>query len=410
MKKLLIALFLITFCTCQIFAQVKDTMVEQLMTKRTLPCIDIYYNTITLIPQLYKEGKTDTINAIIRYANRHCELYTASVAYILLRSIQTHNFQEAINEGLIQGIRHDSLQPASYYEKNIIGFLNAYIQDATRKNDTLQYTGELYNLRVAERGYINFIKEMASSLATRTDLKPVEQFLVGLYSNPASARFSDLKTNSYNGTLLQKAYNKTEGDDGLEYSLFASSWKPFGKLAILGDHPSVGCFLGNRQDKFFGGMSFSVAFNKSPTIFQVKKNDSIFQTDRFVQYYIGYDIGQALYSTKRTEFTLNGGLGYDGINVLTKNGDKYPSRTLGSFNWNLGAGFKVFLRHHEHDGHISHTYIGLQAKYNFVNYNNRGGTDLTGRSAIFSIMFGGFTLDRPVHYERTRRFGGRCWG
>ncbi len=392
-----------------VMAQVNDKTVEQLMVKRTFPCPDIYYNTIILIPQLYREGKMDTINAIIDYTHRNCELYTATVAYVLLRSIQAHTFREVLNNNAPGKGVNDSAQQASYYEKHIIAFLNSYILDA-RRNPTAPYnTAEGYALKTAGKDYTNFIQSMAASLAGMPGLTPVEQFLVALYAHPESARFGVLKTNTYKGTLLQKAYNKTVGDEGVEYYVFAGKWQPFGKLETLGSHPSVGCYIGSRQNGFSGGMAFSVAFDKSPNTYRVKKGDSVFQTDRFVQYYIGYDFAQALYSTQRTEFTLNAGLGYDGINAL-KNIDSHHARTLGSFNWNLGAGFKVFLQHREHDGSVSHTYIGLQAKYNFVSYNNPSGTDLGGRSACFGLIFGGFSVERPVHYEKTTRMRFRCWG
>ncbi len=413
MKRAFIVLYILTNFYAVSRAQLAESTIEKLMTKRVISCADIYYNVLTLVPELYNEGKTDTLNAIIDYAHRNCDIYSATVAYLLLHSIETHTFSESITNNCKYynpGSRLDSQTGKVYYEKNIIGFLNAYIIGAEKSREGTQYAGDNIQFPAVNKDYIHFIEKMALSLSKRSDLMPAERFIVELYAHPDFRKFADLKTKQYKGTLLQKAYNVNAGDGGVEYTVFAGRWQPFGKLALLGDHPMVGCFIGSRENKTALGITFSVSFNKSPVMYDVKKNGSIFATDRFVQYYIGYDFAQALYSLKKTEFTVNTGIGYDGINALTKN-DKHESRTIGSLNWNLGLGMKIFLKHRENEEGTHHSYIGLQAKYNLVNYSNSGGTDLSGQSACLVLTFGGFQVNRATHYETFRqavRF--RWWG
>jgi len=78
-----------------------------------------------------------------------------------------------------------------------------------------------------------------------------------------------------------------------------------------------------------------------------------------------------------------GGIGFGGFNLFSSNKTNEQLRPLfvESFNFNVGLRYNYFL---------SPTfYIGLQSRFNLINYNNRGGTSFNGNAFSFDIIFGG---------------------
>ena len=86
---------------------------------------------------------------------------------------------------------------------------------------------------------------------------------------------------------------------------------------------------------------------------------------------------------KKHELDLIGGIGYDGFDAITDMKTKYSDKasvTLNTLNLNLGLGYRFYIS--------STTYIGLQGKYNFVNFLNHNGTNLSGNTMEFYILIG----------------------
>ena len=80
-------------------------------------------------------------------------------------------------------------------------------------------------------------------------------------------------------------------------------------------------------------------------------------------------------------------LGWDGFDFAPQPYDYhyyypyYTSRvTIGSFNANAGLRFNYYFTHS--------FYIGLQGRYNAIQYSTYGGTDLSGDAVSIDLIFG----------------------
>jgi hypothetical protein len=96
------------------------------------------------------------------------------------------------------------------------------------------------------------------------------------------------------------------------------------------------------------------------------------------------------------EIDLLGGIGLDGMDVLNIGKPEDPNRitkSLNSLNLNLGIGFRHYFQ--------NRTYWGIEARYNFVNFKNTGGTDLTGNTISIRLNIG---LSRNYYADRRLMF------
>jgi len=112
-------------------------------------------------------------------------------------------------------------------------------------------------------------------------------------------------------------------------------------------------------------------------------NDSIWNTTHFLGVYIGLDLGYELFRFENISFNLIGGIGYDAFDALEVNETcscETSRKSLGSLNLNIGLGNKYYIK--------NWNYIGVDLKYNIVDYNNPNGTDLSGNAITLNVIFG----------------------
>ena len=131
-------------------------------------------------------------------------------------------------------------------------------------------------------------------------------------------------------------------------------------------------------------LTLAFKFINSPNNYVILKDGVNDTTNHFFGGYIGADIEREIYKGKKNEFNLLAGLGYDGfesIKPANTNNDSYSGHSISSLNTNFGIGYRYFYN--------KRSYIGLQAKYNIVNYNNKGGTNLMGDCLTITISVGG---------------------
>lgn len=406
MKKLL--LVAAVFASIQSVAQrggyfvpaIKDSRVEALMDKRMLGCEDIYYNSLTLIPQLYRSGQTDTLDAVVSYWGRYCGLNEANVAFMLLNSIKKGTFEEALLDPHNNKAGGRSMA-GEHYQDNIISFLTEYC----RMFSAVEVPGYYVNYyREAGEQYKSFIKELAVSLM-KNELSPAEKFLVEFYADPDVSRFKRLTDTFYNGTTLQRAYSKQTSFGGLYMGIGSGVWHPTGKLAFIGDHPTISFHTGGRGERFYVDCNVQVRFLNSPNTFQTIYQGSLVNSRHHVGIFLGGDAGYALLKGKIHELDVQGGIGYDGLEVVagtsnnnnSNNNDN--SKTLGSLNLGAGLGYRLYLTHHKDADNVRHSFVQLLARYNAVSYRNPGGTDFTGNAITFGIIYGGYYNGTRKYYE-----------
>jgi hypothetical protein len=102
------------------------------------------------------------------------------------------------------------------------------------------------------------------------------------------------------------------------------------------------------------------------------------------------DYTHYLVSKLNFDLGLLAGAGYDGFDITSENYnyDALKPLSIGSFNANAGFKLNYFL--------TTSFYIGLQARYNFINYVNHGGTSMNGDAFSVDLFIGGNKkVDKP---------------
>lgn len=177
---------------------------------------------------------------------------------------------------------------------------------------------------------------------------------------------------------------------GFGYGFSAGVWLPTGHLSVLGVHPCFGAHFDCRNEKIIVDVNFNARVGSSPNEYFVKRLDSVYKTTHFASAFGGIGFGYVINRKRNREITLIGGIGGEEISMLsvvTNKGDTL-SRETASFNANIGIGYKLFIHHVYKSYIVKHSYLGLQAKYNYVHYINDGGTNLSGNSFMIMITYG----------------------
>lgn len=342
---------------------------EKLMTRRFLSCQDIFYNVSYLIPEYYGNGSLDTLNSLMEFWETNCGMSEPLIRCKILFAIDAGNFDENL------------------YTNNIIDFLFTYKQSKRALESNYNFYNPFYNQQNFSLRLDNFTKTLAENLLHKTNLNPVERFFVEFYSDMFDKTFSILDSEKFAGTKIQEYYNqeinvetpKTIGHG----SFFAGIWIPQNYLKIIGIHPAIGFSGGIKYKRLFADATLSFRFIKSPNTYLVEKDDSIWNTTHFFGGYIGLDMGYNLLTIKNECFDLLGGIAFDGFDALSvkdKNSNNDISKSINTLNLNVGLGYKHLLK--------SNNYVGFDLKYNFVDYKNLKGTNLSGNTITINLIYG----------------------
>jgi len=370
MKRIFKIIILLLFFTSTVYGQIND--IENLMTRRYLSCQDIRYNAQFLIPEFYQNKSNDTLNAIIDYWEKHCGISEEIIRCKILLAIDNHNFNERI------------------YNSNILNYLISYknnssILDSNYGKIYVRFNWNYYNNQPDTLD--KFTVYLAKVLLKRNDLKPIESFFLRIYSNDFENTFAMLQTEEFNGTIIQGLYNKEiemykkkvigHGD------LLLGAWIPQDNLETVGSHPFFGFRYGIQYKKLIADVTIGFKFGKSPKVYQVYENDSIWDTDHFFGGYLGLDMGLEMVKIKNSSFDLIGGIAFDGFDALKAddpNSNDDITKSLNSLNLNVGLGYKYNIN--------PWNYLGVDIKYNILDYKNPRGTDLSGNALTINLIYG----------------------
>lgn len=339
---------------------------DAMMTKRALTCEDVSYNCSFLLPRFYNADKTDSLENLINYWQSKCGRVQPLFSFEILYAIKTGAFSEG------------------NYRDDIIDYLLAYKESYDNK-DTFKAPN--YKSEPTAENYYPFLASMAASLQSIPDLSPVEKFLVNFYANRDLNSFEQLNGSAYKGTTLQKSYSKIKKHkwNAINTALLAGAWIPIGNLNRLGAHPFIEGRIGKRWDKVTVDFDAQFRFFNSPNTYQTYIKGHLRNTSYFFSSCISAYGSYKVLGQRKNEIEVIGGIGYDRIDVLRQRSYyKYSQveKYLGTVNLNVGATYKYYYSHY--------SYLGVEAKYNFVHYDNAEGTNLMGNTITIGFVWGGY--------------------
>jgi len=345
--------------------------VENLMTKRSLSCYNVYYNCTLLIPEYYENENYDTLQAIMNFWENKCGQSDEFIRCRILLSIDNNTFTEDLYDASI-------ISTVLFYKRRA-----SALDYSAEETDSSHYWTEYFVVDNLDR----FTFELSKKLLDRADLSITEIFFLRMFSNDFNNTFQMLTREEFNDTKIQEYYYREIGNSKQKVvghgDVLAGVWIPLDNLSIVGTHPSIGFRGGLMYRKLTADATLGLRFGKSPNEYQVQMNDSIWNTTHFLGVYIGLDLGYELFRFENISFNLIGGIGYDAFDALEVNETcscETSRKSLGSLNLNIGLGNKYYIK--------NWNYIGVDLKYNIVDYNNPNGTDLSGNAITLNVIFG----------------------
>jgi hypothetical protein len=337
-------------------------------------CEIVAYNSTRLIMMYYDNQEFDSALLVLNDWQTACGISEPVVRTRILLAISDNAFDEDI------------------YDSTYVDDALNYIQRMESKTPV-----EFYNNYKSYFGYVPirgeydyFMQSLADTLLSRGFDTPLELLLCQFYANIVVNPFAVIQTDTiYNSTEIKKYYyhRAEKCFSGMEtnFNFFTGAWIPTGNASMLGVHPLIGIQGGVKMNKTTFNLTLAFKFINSPNKYVILKDGVNDTTSHFFGGYIGADIEREIYKGRKNEFNLLAGFGYDGFESIkpeNTNNDSYSGHSISSLNTNFGIGYRYFYN--------KHSYIGLQAKYNIVNYNNKGGTNLMGDCFTITISVGGF--------------------
>ena len=243
---------------------------------------------------------------------------------------------------------------------------------------------ELYDLNRVDYEYIQFTINWSAILLQQVEPNSMESLFCEFYNNQFGSTFSKIKTSSVDNTFIRYLYDQELretlhlADTG--FSLISGFWMPRGRNEILGNHPVAGISGGIKKNEWIGDITFIFRFLEAKNSFSIIDNGTLRNTKDFFGIYLGIDGGYELFRNMKHEFDVLVGLGYDGIESAKSLDDDEPIY-INSFNYNVGVGYKFYVKKYN----INH--LGVQLKYNFINYDTKGGSKLSGNSISLRILY-----------------------
>lgn len=268
---------------------------------------------------------------------------------------------------------------------NILVYLN-------RKKKNYLFNEPYFSYVPIGKEFDNCTDSIAKTLIPSFKKKSVEYLLCELYSNTSDSilikirnplyKTSKIRNNPCNATTKKPMeINK----QGLQAALISGIWIPTNDQKILGIHPELGFQAGTKTPEWSIQFSLILKFMKTPTPYYAKRvttSDSLELTQAFAGAYIGVDLGRTLFTSKHSELMLLSGLGFDAFTALKPNESIEGSgnEDVRSYNLNAGVGYRYYFK--------NGTHLGVEAKYNIVDYAHTGVTTLKGDFISVRIIYG----------------------
>ena len=353
-------------------------------------CETVAYNSANLIMYFYAIRDFDSIGITLNEWQQSCGMSEPIVRTRILFSILADTFSEQI------------------YDSTMLDYILNYMvrMDTTNYPDMYNDYADYFGFVPIRGEYDYFTQTVADELLTYTFYHPMELLFSQFYANVLTDPLKELQlVADYDSTDLYTYYyhevNKYRNKPDFHFAGISGIWMPQGNAALLGNHPMLGFQGGIRHNKMIYNLTLAFKFVHSQNEYYYMKDGIIDSTDYFLGGYIGLDLERALLKLKRSEFSVLAGVGFDGFETMKidtedDNPDNDEGHGINSLNTNFGIGYRYYLK--------NNLYLALQGKYNILNYNNQGGTSMSGDCITISFLVGGFEYQNKAYRLKELRY------
>lgn len=333
-------------------------------------CADITRGSSLYFTQYIKAEQYDSAKLLLDYWEDKCDITEPIFrATVMMTLLENKNTDSLINSSNIELIN------SHWYNRN-----NIYYFD--------YYYGEKFTTKTFDSFSVDFFKvQLAQQEKGSTNYALCEY-----YSGNADSFFLRIQDNLDDSSNLSKQYKRyIDKYINLAETNMAGVmgvWIPTGGVTHLGSHPILGFQLGAKYKRYNADLELSFKFIRSKTPYyaqRVSSDNSIELTDKFFGGYIGLNLGYDMIRIRQYEIQLLGGVAADGFDALDTvdegKSTELKAETIWTYNFNFGLGYRYYL--------TGFTYIGVQAKYNIVDYSLGGVVNFTGNPVTVTFLVGG---------------------
>ncbi len=337
-------------------------------------CEIIAYNSTNFIMYYFARQDLDSAGIVLNDWEAACGTSEPIMRTRILLSIFSKSFSEAMSDS------------------TAVDYVLEYL--LRMESDSVAYINypEYFGFVPVRGEYDYFTQSIADTLLKWTFYNPAELYFSELYAYVLNEPMAELQHDTiFRQTELKSFYdnrvNKYRNQPEFNFNVFTGIWMPSDNASLLGNHPVFGCQAGYHKQKMTYNVALSFRIGQSKNYYEFLHNGYIDSTRNFLGVYIGADFEREILKFRKNEIDLLAGAGYEGFDAVKVNTDDTNtendvSHPIGSVNINFGLGYRHYLPNGR--------YFALQGKYNFVNYDNHGGTNLSGNSTTISLLYGGF--------------------
>jgi hypothetical protein len=339
-------------------------------------CMSISKKALEKIPELYAQGNRSSIDSMLNTWLYQCGKTEFAMRLNTLLAIQDDRFTPY------------QFDFTSY--QALIGYIEdekfRILMDSVHENPREIYLNYFIEPDLIF-GYTEFTKSLARSLRKKLPVQAEcssEQLVLDAYSNEFRSFFTALKDPTCNeppGNYFKSQLRSVENRLMVDVGVFTGIWMPYGKAALLGNHPTFGFWFGFGRRKMTFDLAFELRFGKSKENYIVQYQGAPTTSSHFFGGYFGIDMFREIISFKHSKLYVIAGIGADGFDTVKSDPDRdIEGQSIFVFNLNGGIGYKRFTK----DG----AYVGVDVRHNFVNYDNPGGTSFDGNTMSVRLAIG----------------------
>jgi len=357
-------------------------------------CDEIAYASSVYFIQLVEKNKLDSAKVILDYWEGKCGAREPVFrAKIILAFATRRNVDSIIDDETLHQLYNYSRRAEMIRSRDFSGYDYAK-----------PYFGFVPIGQEFDSFSIKFFQKAMKTENRYTTIYLLSEF----YGDNTDTLFSKIKNEEYKGTRLYEEYAKLEKETAeivnANYALLMTAWIPTGDISKLGIHPQIGFQIGGKYKKVNFDLTLAFKFLRSKTGYfatRAHSDKSVVYTDKFFGGYFGLDLGYDMWTVKNSEFQVIGGIGYDGFDAIDEDkSNDLKAESVSSYNFNFGVGYRYYIK--------GGAYIGLQAKYNLVDYTLNRVINFTGNPITISFIIG--ITDKDTHDPmRPYRYHGRWY-
>jgi hypothetical protein len=334
----------------------------------------IFMASASALPRLYEKRDFDSIAYYVQQRWKQGPTDPDLLCQAVLLSIQRHIFYLTDFSGF-DNLSWPLINELDAYADALAGALGPYPSDYHARPG--------FDVGAVDKQLFGATSRWAYDLLVNNDLDSVQAFLCRVFDG--EIRYPEdylFKIPQYKGLFGGRNREVALPRLGAVLSVSGGAWLPTGNLSALGVHPSVSYEFGARNWWNEYDLDASLRFVSTPHPYVILRNDTLMSRN----FYEGGDLVlnycRYLIHRPRHEFGVSAGVGVDFIDFANDANDVDWSPTeIVSVDLNLG------LRYNYHFG--KHGFVGLVARYHYLDHRNPGGTPFDGNGFTIDVVVGG---------------------